>query len=83
MKKFRLKDRSFAKAKLQATSLWLVAAIIVITAMVFTACIKKSETQKDFSIYGVWRHTGGADVEHGTTWTSDGVTTFSFFSSLK
>jgi len=52
---------------------------IAITAMAFTACSKKSETQTDFSIYGVWRHTGGADVEHGTNWTSGGQTTFSFF----
>jgi len=53
--------------------------IIVITVMAFTACNKKSETQTDFTIYSVWRHIGGADVEHGETWTSDGVTTFSFF----
>jgi hypothetical protein len=42
MKKSILLSRSFAKAKLQATSLWLVAAII---AMAFTACTKKSDTQ--------------------------------------
>jgi len=41
MKRFILSDRSFAKAKLQVTSLWLVAAIIVIA---ITACTKKSET---------------------------------------
>ena len=42
MKKSILLSRSFAKAKLQATSLWLVAAII---AMAFAACTKKSDTQ--------------------------------------
>jgi len=45
MKNFVLNGRSFAKAKLQAISLWLIAAIIAITAMAFTACSKKSETQ--------------------------------------
>ena len=37
-KNILLKGRSFAKAKLQATSLWMVAAVIAITALFFTAC---------------------------------------------
>jgi len=72
MKRFIFKDRSFAKAKLQATSLWLVAVII---AMAFTACTKKSETQTavtvtanpypeilngDFSAFaGIWENGNG------------------------
>ncbi|MCL2182828.1 MAG: hypothetical protein FWB85_05090 [Chitinispirillia bacterium] len=59
----------------------LVIASIMITAMAFTACNRGSSAAKqtDFSIYGVWRHIGGADVEHGGTWTGDGAKTFSFF----
>jgi len=54
---------------------------IAITAMAFTACNRGSDaaTQTDFSIYGVWRYTGGTDVEHGETWTSDEEMTISFF----
>jgi len=40
MKRFILSDKSSAKVKLQATSLWLVATIIV---LMFTACNKKNE----------------------------------------
>jgi len=53
--------------------------IIAITAMVFTACTKKSETQADFSIYSIWRYVSSADVEHGGTWVDYGEKSIAIF----
>jgi len=53
--------------------------IIAITAMAFTACTKKSETQTDFNIYSIWRYVSSADVEHGGTWVNDGEKSIAIF----
>ncbi|MCL2186853.1 MAG: hypothetical protein FWB86_13530 [Treponema sp.] len=50
---------------------FLMITIIAITAMAFTACTKKSETQTSFNIYSVWRYASSADVEHGGTWVNE------------
>jgi len=54
-------------------------AIITITAIAFTACAKKSETQTAFNIYSIWRYVNSADVEHGETWVNDGEKSIAIF----
>lgn len=56
-----------------------LTAFLAIGVLVFGACIKKGETEKDFSIYGVWRYTGSADVEHGETWVAENITSISIY----
>ena len=63
-----------------AISLWLVA-VIVITAMAFTACSKKSETQTDFNIYSVWRYVSSADEEYYEWFSESGFVPDLGFSS--
>ena len=57
--------------------------ILVILAVMATGCNRGKSSDSaagdGFNIYSVWRHTGGADVEHGETWISDKQTTLSFF----
>jgi len=95
MKRFNFNSRSFAKAKLQATSFWLVAAIIV---MAFTVCTKKGETQAytasgeivtarethtqtDFTIYGVWRYAVTADIWTGVTTPRSGINPITIYNN--
>jgi len=73
MKRFNFNSRSFAKAKLQATSLWLVAAII---AMAFTACTKKSETQTETT--AVQSQTGSKHLVSVPTFTGSAARNASF-----
>jgi len=66
MKRFILSDRSFAKAKLQATGFRLVA-VIAITAMAFTACTKKStrtEGSTQTQTHYTDEHEGGPDDDY-------------------
>jgi hypothetical protein len=42
------------------------AALALAIAFTLTACDEKAAAK--FSIYGVWRYVGSADVEHGETW---------------
>ena len=69
MKRFNLNSRSFAKVKLKAASLWLVAAIIAITAMAFTAC-NRGKSKSTTAAGGVFNGVITAQVENGDTLNS-------------
>jgi len=89
MKRFILSDRSFAKAKLQATGLWLAAVII---AMAFTACSKKSETAATVTAESYAKILSGDLSDFAGTWVdgygtrsqlrADGVFTSGSMSNL-
>ena len=59
----------------------LTIAIVAVMAMAFTACNrgKGASSSGAFSIYGLWRYTGSADVEHGETWYNEGANSISIY----
>ncbi|MCL2765451.1 MAG: hypothetical protein FWD40_09270 [Treponema sp.] len=59
------------KKYLNITTIAAIVAIAVI-AILLMACTRKA-ADADFSIYGQWRYTGSADVEHDETWHEDGL----------